>query len=45
VLHLEGQAAKTPTPQGPSEQERRKAKLRAEMDAKKAKRQKKGRSR
>ncbi|QEM82701.1 TraI/MobA(P) family conjugative relaxase [Halomonas binhaiensis] len=46
VLHLEGQAGKTPAPplQGPSEQERRKAKLRAEMDAKRAKRQQKGRS-
>nr|WP_172421602.1 TraI/MobA(P) family conjugative relaxase [Halomonas hydrothermalis] len=46
VLHLEGQAGKTPAPplQGPSEQERRKAKLRAEMDAKRVKRQQKGRS-
>ncbi|ALM53396.1 TraI/MobA(P) family conjugative relaxase [Halomonas huangheensis] len=46
VLHLEGQTGKTPTPplQRPSEQERRKANLRAEMDAKRAKRQQKGRS-
>lgn len=46
VLRLEGQTAKTPAPpaQGQSEQERHKARLRAEMEAKRARRQQKGRS-
>ncbi|ATG74491.1 conjugal transfer protein TrbI [Zobellella denitrificans] len=45
ALSLGNKAVSTPTPPGPSEQERRKAKLRAELDAKKARRQSKGRAR
>ncbi|MFP2768288.1 TraI/MobA(P) family conjugative relaxase [Oceanisphaera sp. KMM 10153] len=44
ALSFEKRASRAPIQSKPSEQERRKARLRAEMDAKKAKRQKKGRS-
>lgn len=45
ALSLGNKVVSIPTPPGPSEQERRKAKLRAELDAKKARRQSKGRAR